>query len=359
MTPKKLRALAVILPQFHPIPENDKWWGKGFTEWTNVVKAKPRFKGHYQPHLPADLGFYDLRLEETQIQQAKLAAEHDIAGFCIHHYWFNGKHLLESPVNRMLASKKPDFPFMLCWANENWTRRWDGLDQEVLMKQDYSPEDHKNHVKWLCEHVFKDERYIKIKGKPFFLFFNSDIIPDLKETIKIWREETKKHGFEDIYLAGVKTAESKIPDALDLGFDATIEWQPDWDNLHSKPSLIDRIKKKLGFSKTYRRLEYAEVVEKMLAKKEKEEKHFNCILPAWDNCARKKNNAFLIHGSTPDLYEKWLSELCQKTKVYSEDENFLFINAWNEWAEGNHLEPDQKWGKQYLEKTKRVLSKYK
>lgn len=359
MSNKKLRALAVILPQFHPIPENDAWWGKGFTEWTNVVKAKPRFKGHYQPHLPSDLGYYDLRLPETRQAQADLAMEYDIAGFCIHHYWFNGKRLLNSPIDGMLQTGKPDFPFMLCWANENWTRRWDGQDQEILMEQKYSVQDHREHAKWLCENVFNDPRYIKIQNKPFFLFFNSHIIPQLEETIEVWRQEVKKHGFEDIYLAGVRTAENSIKDPDKLGFDAVIEWQPDWNNLTIKSSVVDRIKNKFQIGTTYRRISYNEVVKRMLKKKLPTTKHFQCIMPGWDNCARRKNNAFLIHNSTPEKYGYWLKEICEKAQVYSDDENFIFINAWNEWAEGNHLEPDIKWGRSYLEQTKNVLKEYK
>jgi lipopolysaccharide biosynthesis protein len=355
---KKLRALAVILPQFHPFPENDEWWGKGFTEWTNTVKARPRFKGHYQPHLPADLGFYDLRLADTREQQAALAKEYGIHGFCIHHYWFNGKLLMERPVQGMIQSGTPDFPFMLCWANENWTRRWDGQDQEVLIKQDYSPEDHKAHAKWLCENIFNDSRYITVDGKPFFLFFNTHIIPDLKETIKIWRDEVKRNGFEDIYLAGVRTAEDAIPNSDELGFDATIEWQPDWKTLNVPPNYWNRIKNKLNLEGTYRKIDYDEVVKLMLAKKDPKNKHFECIMPSWDNTARRKVNAFIIDKSTPEKYKNWLEKVCENAQVYSKEENFVFINAWNEWAEGNHLEPDKKWGLAYLEKTKEVLDKY-
>jgi lipopolysaccharide biosynthesis protein len=359
MSNKKLRALAVILPQFHPIPENDSWWGKGFTEWTNVVKAAPRFTGHYQPHLPADLGYYDLRLPQTRKDQADLAKLHDIFGFCIHHYWFNGKRLLEAPVDGMLASGAPDIPFMLCWANENWTRRWDGLDKEVLIEQQYGAEDHRAHAKWLCTNVFNDKRYIKVNGNPFFLFFNSHIIPNLKETIAIWRDEVKKHGFTDIYLAGVKTGENQVKNTKDTGFDALIEWQPDWDNLNIMPTLLDRIKTKLNIKSSFRKISFDEVVLRMKAKKEPDYKNFKCIMPSWDNSARRKNNAFIISDSTPSKYGEWLEDICQKSTTYSAEENFVFINAWNEWAEGNHLEPDQKWGRQYLEKTKEILKKYK
>ncbi|MGL4631743.1 MAG: glycoside hydrolase family 99-like domain-containing protein [Leadbetterella sp.] len=359
MSSKKLRALAVVLPQFHPIPENDSWWGKGFTEWTNVVKARPRFSGHYQPHLPADLGFYDLRLPQSRQQQADLAKGHDIFGFCFYHYWFNGKQLLDTPLRGILESGKPDFPFMLCWANENWSRRWDGLDKEVLMEQNYSLEDHRAHAKWLCENVFKDSRYIKVNNKPFFLFYNSHIIPELKETIAVWRDEVKKHGFEDIYLAGVTTGEKLIEEPIELGFDALVEWQPDWVNLHTAPSLWTRLKTKLKINNSYRRISYDEVVRRMKTKKEPSYKNYKCIMPSWDNCARRKTNAFLISDSTPDKYKDWLEDVCEKSNVYSNEENFVFLNAWNEWAEGNHLEPDQKWGKQYLQKTKEVLQNYK
>lgn len=358
MSEKKLRALAVVLPQFHPIPENDTWWGKGFTEWTNVVKTKPRFKKHYQPHLPADLGFYDMRLQQTLEDQARLAKDHNIYGFCFYHYWFNGKRLLETPINKIVSSGKPNFPFLLCWANENWSRRWDGQDKEVLLEQKYSAEDHAAHAKYLAENEFKDERYIKIDGKPCFLFYNPQIIPDLKKTVEIWRAEVKKQNFKDIYLCAVKTMDYQIENAEEIGFDAVIEWQPDWKNLHNAPTIWNRIKNKIGIGNTYKSIDYEEVVNRMLEKKLPFEKHFPCIMPSWDNSARRKNNAFIITDSTPEKYKKWLKEICKKAKTYSNEENFIFINAWNEWAEGNHLEPDQKWGMGYLTKTKEILENY-
>ncbi|MDJ0634982.1 MAG: glycoside hydrolase family 99-like domain-containing protein [Xenococcaceae cyanobacterium MO_188.B29] len=183
-----IKAIAFYLPQYHPIPENDKWWGKGFTEWTSVAKAKPLFKDHYQPHLPADLGFYDLRLPEVRQAQADLAREYGIYGFCYYHYWFNGKRLLERPFNEVLESGKPDFPFCLCWANENWTRRWDGQDREILIEQKYSVVDDREHIKSLIS-AFKDPRYIKIDGKPLFLIYRVNSLPDPSLTQKIWREE--------------------------------------------------------------------------------------------------------------------------------------------------------------------------
>ncbi|MFS0490492.1 glycoside hydrolase family 99-like domain-containing protein [Leadbetterella byssophila] len=355
---KKIRALAVVLPQFHPFPENDEWWGKGFTEWTNTVKARPRYKGHYQPQLPADLGFYDMRLLQTLCDQANLAKEYGLYGFCYYHYWFNGKMLMERPLQEILKSDRPDFPFMLAWANENWSRRWDGKDKEVLIEQKYSLEDHRQHATYLCQKVFSDPRYIKIGGKPFFLFYNTHIIPELPEAVKIWREVARENGFDDLYLGGIITSSEFEVNAQEVGLDLVIDWQPDWSHLKIIPGLIQRIKNKLGWGQTYRKIDYAEVVQRMKSKPSFTQKHFKALVPGWDNSARRKNDAFIMHDATPELYEDWLDHTCKTTTIYSEEENFLFINAWNEWAEGNHLEPDKKWGRAFLETTKKILSKY-
>ncbi|NCD00164.1 MAG: hypothetical protein EOL95_10755 [Bacteroidia bacterium] len=221
----KLRPIALYLPQFHPIPENDEWWEKGFTEWNNVVKAKPQFRNHYQPQLPADLGFYDLRLKEARLAQEKMAKSHGIHGFCYYHYWFNGKRLLEEPLNRKLKNKEEDLPFMLCWANENWTRAWDGGDTKILLKQNYSYEDDIHHICSLLPY-FKDERYIKVNGKPVFIIYKDSSFPDITKTINTFREESAKHGLE-LYLCRFDRAIGTLPDsATDLGFDAAFEFQP-------------------------------------------------------------------------------------------------------------------------------------
>src|SRR6266581_5637616 len=224
------RVIAFYLPQYHPIPENDAWWGRGFTEWTNVTKARALFRGHYQPHLPADLGFYDLRLAETREAQAELAREHGIHGFCYYHYWFNGRRLLERPFDNVLASGKPDFPFCLCWANESWTKAWDGCG-DYLIEQQYSELDDRRHMRWLVK-AFDDKRYIRIDGKPLFLVYRASDLPDSLKTTTIWREEAKKSGVGEIFLAAV---ESNFPeerrDPTKLGFDAAVEFQPDWFNL--------------------------------------------------------------------------------------------------------------------------------
>jgi Glycosyltransferase WbsX len=359
MNNNAIRTIAIHLPQFHPTPENDKWWGKGFTEWTNVTKAKPVFKGHYQPHLPADLGFYDLRLAQSRADQAEMAKKYGIDGFCYYHYWFNGKRILHEPVDRILESKEPDFPFMLCWANENWTRRWDGLDQEVLMEQKYADSDDIDHIKWLCETVFSDKRYIKVDGAPVFAVYKAMLFPDIKKTLKTWRLEAAKLGFEKIYLISVQSSGSGYIQPEELGFDAAMEFQPDWTQLQ-KTDLWTRFKYKFGLNKGQPVVfEYQEIVEKMLARPEPPFKQYPCITPSWDNSARKKHNAIILNNSSPRVYGKWLKEILKKIRPFSKEENFLFINAWNEWAEGNHLEPDLKWGHGYLEETKNALDEYR
>jgi len=220
------RVIAFYLPQYHPIPENDAWWGKGFTEWTNVTKARPLFRGHYQPHLPADLGFYDLRVAESREAQAELARQYGVTGFCYYHYWFAGKRLLNRPFDEVLMSGKPDFPFCLCWANENWTRIWDGGEDEVLMKQTYSEEDDVAHIRWLTR-AFADERYIRIDGKPIFIIYRAHKLPNLKRTTDLWRHECRRLGVGELFLCRVDTAADTSPPS-EVGLDAAVEFQPGW-----------------------------------------------------------------------------------------------------------------------------------
>src|SRR5947207_4949510 len=229
MTRDAVRTIAFYLPQYHPIPENDAWWGKGFTEWTNVVKAKPLFRGHYQPHLPADLGFYDLRVAESREAQANLARQYGINGFCYYHYWFEGRRLLERPFNEVLTSRNPDFPFCLCWANENWTRIWDGGDSEVLMEQTYSEQDDLAHIRWLS-HAFGDPRYIRVDNRPLFIIYRAHKLPDIRKTTAVWREECRRLGVGEVLLCRVDTAADKLP-PNEVGLDAAVEFQPDWTSL--------------------------------------------------------------------------------------------------------------------------------
>lgn len=376
-----LRPIAIYLPQFHPIPENDKWWGKGFTEWTNVVKAKPLFNGHYQPHLPADLGFYDLRLPEARQAQADLAKEYGIYGFCYYHYWFNGKRLLERPAEEMLRTGKPDFPFMFCWANENWSRRWDGSEHVVLMKQEYSESDARDHCLSLLSY-FNDKRYVTVEGKPVFVIYKPNVIPNLEQYVHAFREQAVKDGIV-LYVCAVEAFEQLDSKIFNNCFDAAIEFQP-----HSKmlsAFMEESLRKKVYnnwqgkvYSNLLRRLKFQSKLEEFMHKKKfnldyneyvdyllkkyqypADYKRFPGITPMWDNTARRGKNSFLLKNSNPQKYMEWLSYHANNYKPYSREESFLFINAWNEWAEGNHLEPCQKWGTAYLEATKRVLLKNK
>lgn len=355
----KLRPIAIYLPQFHPIPENDAWWGKGFTEWTNVTKAKPLFKGHHQPHLPADLGFYDLRLTESRLAQEAMAKEYGIHGFCYYHYWFNGERLLHEPLDRKLKNPDEDFPFMLCWANENWTRRWDGEENDILMKQDYNMEDHKNHTRFLCRKFFDDKRYIKVEGKPVFVFYKTYLIPDISAVLKVWRNEAISCGFPDLYLLCMDNFIKE--DAVSVGFDAAIQFHPDYRYFNKmKPPFKDRLIRKLGLEESFFYKHHVEDYEQY-NNRVKNNNHlvsskvYPGITPGWDNTARKTKDGIIFLNSTPAKYKKALHDSLAAYKPFSDDENFFFINAWNEWAEGNHLEPCQKWGLQYLEFTKQVL----
>jgi GT2 family glycosyltransferase len=344
---RRARLIAFYLPQYHPIPENDLWWGKGFTEWTNVVQANPLFSGHYQPRIPADLGFYDLRVAEARQAQAELAKEYCIYGFCYYHYWFNGKRLLNRPVDEVLFARIPDFPFCLCWANENWTQAWDGLDQNVLIRQNHSHEDDVRHIHWLVG-PFRDPRYIRINGKPLFIVYRANILPDPLGTAATWRKEAKRLGIGDIYLAMVenRVGEEEMPDPREIGFDAAIEFQPDGLFMPAPLKRLD------GHGCVF---DYAQVVEKMCSKSAAPFKRFPCVNPGWDNSPRRRSNQTIIHDSTPQLYQKWLETVLNKSTPHSSEEDIVFVNAWNEWAEGAYLEPDQKWGRAYLEATRKAL----
>lgn len=356
-----LRAIAFYLPQYHPVPENDAWWGKGFTEWANVARAAPLFPGHYQPHLPADLGFYDLRVPEVREHQATLAKQYGIHGFCYYHYWFTGRRILERPFNEVLSSGKPDLPFCLCWANENWTRAWDGGDREVLLQQIYSHEDDLAHIRNLIP-AFRDQRYIRINGKPLFLVYRTEHLPDAKRTAALWREECHRAGVGDIYLARVASFTGGI-DPASIGFDAAVEFAPDWRQLKHflfrSPSFIKAIKH--GYLPdlyvTNSIVAYSDLARRMLARADPSYVKFRCVSPGFDNSPRRKSKAAIFVGATPQRYEEWLYRSAQLTLQSREgDERIIFINAWNEWGEGNHLEPDIRHGHGYLEATSKALT---
>jgi lipopolysaccharide biosynthesis protein len=358
-----VRLLAFYLPQFHPIPENDAWWGKGFTEWRNVVAARPLFRGHYQPHLPADLGFYDLRLPEVRQAQADLAVKYGIQGFCYYHYWFRGRRVLERPFEEVLDSGEPKFPFCLCWANENWTRGWDGRSGETLLAQAYTFEDDVAHIRSLFS-AFSDPRYIRINGKPLFLVYRTELLPNPLKTVETWRNEVRKVGFADLYLARVESFVMDVP-PQSIGFDAAVEFAPDWQSTgvagrRTIGSDLWSFWKTTGtLTRNYQSnlvLGYQSLARSMLGKPSSAYTRFRCVTPSWDNSPRRKAGAVIFHGSTPEKYGTWLSRVITETAALRKmEEQFVFINAWNEWGEGSHLEPDQRWGRAYLEATRQAF----
>lgn len=374
----KINAIAFYLPQYHPIPENDTWWGKGFTEWTNVVKAKPLFRGHYQPRLPADMGFYDLRLAQVRHSQAEMARSYGIYGFCYYYYWFSGKKLLERPLEENIRNGMPDFPFMVCWANENWTRRWDGSDDKILISQEYNIDDAKKLANTLLP-VFSDKRYIRVYGKPVFAIYNVPIIPDSSGFINDFRLELIRNGMS-VYLLGVEGFNRTGLTSFNKDLDASIEFQPFGETLkhfkakyHNKnsfkyfvPEIVSKVAKGLGArqqhekikAKYFHRIDYGRYVDFIINnyRYPTEYKRFPGVSPFWDNSPRAGARATIFLNESPEKYGEWLAYHSKNFVPFSKEENFVFINAWNEWAEGNHLEPCTKWGLMYLEQTKRALS---
>lgn len=330
--------------------------GEGFTEWRNVTKARPRFPGHYQPHLPADLGFYDLRIPEVREKQALLAEKYGIYGFCYYHYWFNGKILMERPLREL---GKPNFPFMICWANENWTRAWDGGEKQIIMEQKYNDEDSRRHILWLLPYL-KDPRYIRIDNKPVIAIYRSTKIPDVKKMLSIWREEAHKENL-DLYICRFESFGECGSELLSDGFDAAIDFQPHNKQSYQRykqiiPRMINKISRSLiGKNITPILLDYGKYVEYRISQPNPKYKIYPCITPRWDNSPRRKNSFFAFTNSSPDKYQRWLQSIIAKFRPYSSQENLIFINAWNEWAEGNHLEPDLKYGNQYLIATLRAI----
>jgi 2-polyprenyl-3-methyl-5-hydroxy-6-metoxy-1,4-benzoquinol methylase len=339
------KALAFYLPQFHPIPENDEWWGKGFTEWTNVTKARPLFPGHYQPHVPGELGYYDLRLPEVREAQAALAAEHGISGFVYYHYWFHGKQLLQRPFDEVLASGSPDFPFALCWANEEWTRNWDAQTGQVLMAQEFSDADDLAHIRWLAT-AFADDRYIKIDGRPLMLIYRPGQLPDPKRTAGIWRAEAQRLGFPDLYLCWVESRGQPTGGPEAFGLDATVAFMP---------RTGERIFTPLEGAREHRILDYKSATEAELERPPALWKRFPSVMVGWDNTPRRQHGATIYAGATPEVYERWLRSVVDSVSDVRPEENYLFILAWNEWAEGNHLEPDEHYGRAFLEATRAAL----
>ncbi len=362
----KARILALYLPQFHPIPENDQWWGKGFTEWTNVGKAKPLFPGHYQPHVPADLGYYDLRVPETREAQAQMAREAGIEGFVYWHYWFgNGKRLLERPFNEVLESNKPDFPFALAWANETWAGFAHGLSdyRETLIEQTYpGDEDYIAHFNALLP-AFKDKRYITCEGKPIFIIYKPLNLPDGKHFIELWQKLARENGLEGIYFIAHAQAVAKNivqyrKDRIEEGYNAVQPTEyivapremPLW--LHIIRSLFHK-------NKRFRLIPSIAPYDMKAFHTEldTEENVFPTVTPNWDHTPRTGKNGSVLYNSSPLKFQKAMEYALNTVINKPFDKRFIIIKSWNEWAEGNHLEPDLKYGHAWLDAIKNVVLK--
>jgi hypothetical protein len=356
------RAIAFYLPQFHPIPENDRWWSPGFTEWTNVSRARPLFKGHCQPRVPADLGFYDLRVPETRAAQADLARQNGIEGFCYWHYWFAGRRLLERPFQDVVRSGQPDFPFCLAWANESWTGVWNGEPNRILLEQTYpGDDDYRRHFDALLE-AFCDDRYLKVDGKPLFVVYKPESIPDSERFTALWNELAIKAGLDGIYFVG-------IVDRLGAGvagFDGSTYHLPG-TFLKSLPTrqlnrLMKRVNGKsiksllLGKSSTPLTVDYASLIETALKSAQFGKRDYPSVLPNWDSTPRHGSKGLVLTGSTPELFRRHLREAFNIVRLREPDHRLIFVKSWNEWAEGNYLEPDQQMGDGYLQVIREELA---
>jgi lipopolysaccharide biosynthesis protein len=349
---RSVKLIAFYLPQFHPIPENDAWWGKGFTEWRSVVHARPLFEGHRQPRLPTDLGFYDLRVPETRQAQADLAARNGIHAFCYYYYWFDGQRILERPLNDVLSLGQPDFPFCICWANENWTRRWDGLDSEILLGQTYRAGFAQRFIRDVMP-LLSDPRYVRHQGKPVLIVYRVRAIPDVERVLDVWRDECRAAGLGEIHIAGVRFWD--VSDVRALGFDAAVDFPPHHLSIRKMNAELRGLVP--GFSGLV--YDYAHVVAANLASKSHgyDEPAHRGVMLAWDNTPRRGSAAHIAHGATPEIYGQWLRGVIdQEMRFNPTPESLVFINAWNEWAEGANLEPDSQFGSGFLDATQSIVA---
>ncbi|GAB2698828.1 glycoside hydrolase family 99-like domain-containing protein [Mucilaginibacter koreensis] len=363
MASSNIRAIAFYLPQFHPIPENNSWWGTGFTEWTNVAKAKPLFKKHDQPRIPSELGFYDLRLAETREAQAKMAAAYGIEGFCYWHYWFgNGKTILERPFAEVLASKSPDFPFCLAWANGSWTGIWHGSPKKILIQQEYpGVEDYTNFFNYLLP-AFKDERYITVNNKPLFCINEPNDIPDIKLFTETFRKLANQNGLPGLYIVANTGSEDWDPtqhgcDAVNHVMIGNLYKGLPVSNHKMFYKLKNQFIKHPALTRIYRKLlnrpvhifNYRQILPFLITQKQLPYDHFPCVIPNWDNSPRSGINSMILTNSTPHLFSQHIRDAIAIIENNEDEKKIVFLKSWNEWAEGNYLEPDLKFGKQYLE----------
>lgn len=361
-----VRAVAYYLPQFHPIPENDEWWGKGFTEWTNVASARPRFRNHYQPHIPADLGFYDLRRPGVLQEQWQLAKDHSIGGFVFYHYWFGGRRVLDLIEKTLLEDPNdPSLPeFALCWANENWSRNWDGGQREVLIQQTYSWTDHVDHFEQLLP-LFRHPKAIRVAGKPVFVVYRPQIIPNFDDVAGLWRKLAIRAGLGGLHIVGTNSYNDQI-DPVRLGVGNAVDFFP---NAHAAGSdgisgkrplrrLPPAITKRVTGRLTNNVVSYHDVVDRsiMAMPAEGRQHLYPCVAPSWDNSPRRRQGALILHNPNAADYRRWLRAAVSIEKERRGHEGLVFINAWNEWAEGAHLEPDRRHGRDFLTATRDVMA---
>ncbi len=357
------RLVAFYLPQFHPTAENDAWWGKGFTEWTNVTGARPLFAGHAQPHLPADLGFYDLRLPDARAAQAEMARTYGIEAFCYYHYWFHGKRLLHRPIDDVLASGEPDFPFCLCWANEPWSRTWMGDEKQVLMPQNYSAADDEEHARWLTA-AFADPRYLRTDGRPVFLIYRPSHLASPAATIDAIRNASSREGVADPYIVLCDGHEAGADLRVRYGADMTLRYEPQLSvlpgGLGPMPSwrrLITNVQYASEMTSRLRMFDYARS-RSLMRDIESVGPAIRTVLVRWDNTPRRGERGIIMTGATPEAFGRELASELDRPDWNSSGTSLMFLNAWNEWAEGNYLEPDQAYGHAYLEQVRDVLASH-
>ena len=344
--------LAYYLPQFHPTPENNQWWGRGVTEWNNVSRAVPQYVGHYQPRLPGELGHYDLRIIDNIARQAELAKDHGIYGFAYYFYWFDGKRLLDQPLDAFLNNSQIDFPFCLCWANESWTRRFDGNSGEVLVHQSETVDSYQMFIDSVIPYM-KDRRYIQVAGRPLLIIYRPSLIPNCRATLSFWRSRLQKNGIENPYIMGVRENAFDV-DLLELGFDAQSEFHPGTIFKYCRNITQEIDFMRMDFAGSV--FDYTDLVTNKRYLSFQAKKLHRAVMPMWDNTPRRNNAPMIFHGSSPVLYKDWLTNVLAETRNNTElDAPFVFINAWNEWGESAYLEPDQRYGYAYLRATREAI----